>query len=44
MVDQTQTNPICSICGEAVSPVEDVVVTAGGPLHVQCVEQSAAAA
>jgi hypothetical protein len=44
MMDQTPTEPICSICGERVSPLQNVVVTAGGVLHVECVEQSAAAA
>jgi hypothetical protein len=44
MIDQTRPEPICSICGEPVTAAEDVVVTAASVLHVQCVEQSAAAA
>lgn len=44
VMDPNVPEPVCSICGEPVIPAENVVVTTASVLHVQCVEQSAAAA
>ena len=44
VMDRNVAEPVCGICGEPVTLAENVVVTTASVLHVQCVEQSAAAA